>query len=90
MGGILLIGALVGIYLIAYWSIYIEEENDKTKGFLGFVQVASATLHGLEQFKQKSFLGKKSSLSKPQEAVKDQASEAVPKKKKSFLKKKKP
>lgn len=52
MGGILLICALIAIYLVVYWAIYIEEIGDKTKGFLGFIQDASENLHQFKQVKK--------------------------------------
>lgn len=54
MGGLFLIAALIGVYLVVYWSIDIELKSDKTKGLLGFIPEAIEKLHN-QNNKPKSY-----------------------------------
>jgi hypothetical protein len=63
MGGILLIFSLIAIYLVVYWSIYIELIRDKTKGFLGFISSSDDTLN-VDTSKKKSFVRQKKSVAR--------------------------
>jgi|GEM_PF-5279696 len=55
MGGLILLGTLIAVYIIIYWSITIEMYKNKTIGFLGFIKTSQKTLHAVV-LQQKKFI----------------------------------